>query len=126
MEAKQLWSDVLQSLKEQLSAPSYDTWLKDTEAHDVENGVFTVTAANEFQRDWLRERYSTLIEDTLKDLTGEEWTVSFIVKDRLDSRYSQYQNNERSHSLTMTDLLSKIKSLEARVQDLEARINDDH
>lgn len=126
MEAKQLWSDVLQSLKEQLSAPSYDTWLKDTEAHDVENGVFTVTAANEFQRDWLRERYSTLIEDTLKDLTGEEWTVSFIVKDRLNSRYSQYQNNERSHSLTMTDLLSKIKSLEARVQDLEARINDNH
>jgi len=126
MEAKQLWSDVLQSLKEQLSAPSYDTWLKDTEAHDVENGVFTVTAANEFQRDWLRERYSTLIEDTLKDLTGEEWTVSFIVKDRLNSRYSQYQNNERSHSLTMTDLLSKIESLEARVRDLEARINDNH
>lgn len=33
MEAKQLWTDVLQSLQEKLSAPSYDTWLKHTEAH---------------------------------------------------------------------------------------------
>src|SRR5699024_10004045 len=113
-------------LKEQLSAPSYDTWLKDTEAHDVENGVFTVTTANEFQRDWLRERYSTLIEDTLKDLTGEEWTVSFIVKDRLNSRYSQYQNNDGSHALTRTDLLWNMESVQARVRDLEARINDNH
>ncbi len=34
---------------------------------------------NEFARDWLENRYSSLISDTLNDLTGSELDVKFII-----------------------------------------------
>lgn len=41
--------------------------------------TLTVTAPNEFARDWLEERYSELISSILFDITGEELNVKFII-----------------------------------------------
>jgi chromosomal replication initiator protein len=74
-----LWNKALSSIEKKISKPSFDTWLKSTSAHSLKKDTLTVTAPNEFARDWLEERYSELISSILFEITGEELSVKFII-----------------------------------------------
>ncbi|PLR94026.1 chromosomal replication initiator protein DnaA [Bacillus sp. T33-2] len=74
-----LWNKALANIEKKISKPSFDTWLKATKAHSLQGDSLTITAPNEFARDWLEERYSQLISEILYELTGEELAVKFII-----------------------------------------------
>jgi chromosomal replication initiator protein len=74
-----LWNNALAKIEKKISKPSFETWLKSTTAHSLQGNTLTITAPNEFARDWLEERYSGLISGILYDITGEELEVKFIV-----------------------------------------------
>ncbi|WP_174734646.1 chromosomal replication initiator protein DnaA [Mesobacillus harenae] len=74
-----LWNKALANIEKKISKPSYDTWLKSTKAHSLQGDTLTITAPNEFARDWLEERYSQLIAGILDEITGEELSVRFII-----------------------------------------------
>ncbi len=76
---KKLWQEVLSVIKNKLSKPSFDTWLKSTEANAMDEDTLVITAPNEFARDWLASRYSQLISDTLYEITGTKMNVKFII-----------------------------------------------
>ncbi|MGA8942307.1 MAG: chromosomal replication initiator protein DnaA [Thermoactinomyces sp.] len=67
---QELWSKTLKSIQKKISKPSFETWLKATEAIDLENDILVVCAPNDFARDWLESRYADLVRDTLKEVTG--------------------------------------------------------
>ena len=51
-----LWNKTLAEIEKKVSKPSYDTWLKSTEAHAIQGDVFIIVAPNEFARDWLESK----------------------------------------------------------------------
>lgn len=75
----ELWSKALEEIEKKISKPSYETWLKSTKAHGIKGDTLTITAPNEFARDWLESRYLHLIADTIYRLTGEEFVIKFII-----------------------------------------------
>ncbi|MCD7035280.1 chromosomal replication initiator protein DnaA [Metabacillus sp. GX 13764] len=75
----ELWSRALGLIEKKLSKPSFDTWLKSTKAHGLQGDTLTITAPNEFARDWLESRYLHLIAQTIYDLTGEELAIKFVI-----------------------------------------------
>ena len=74
-----LWEQTLEYIKKKVSKPSFETWLKATQAHDIEDNTMIIHAPNEFARDWLENRYTLLISDALKEITGAELNVKFII-----------------------------------------------
>ncbi|WP_147535988.1 chromosomal replication initiator protein DnaA [Bacillus marasmi] len=74
-----LWNKALATIETKISKPSFETWLKSTKAHSLQGDTLTITAPNEFARDWLEERYSQLIAGILLEITGEELSVRFII-----------------------------------------------
>ena len=72
-----IWEETLKTIKSKISKPSFDTWLKSTEALSLENNQLVVQAPNEFSRDWLESRYIELIKDALFQVTQEEFDVVF-------------------------------------------------
>jgi len=76
-----LWSSALKSIESKISKPSFDTWLKDTKAKALQNNTLTISAPNEFAKDWLQERYTQLINDTLIEVTGANLSVKFVIPD---------------------------------------------
>lgn len=75
----QLWDEALSIIEKRLSKPSFETWLKSTSAHGLQGDHIIITAPNEFARDWLESRYSTLISEILTDITGSQLEVKFII-----------------------------------------------
>ncbi|WP_019394659.1 chromosomal replication initiator protein DnaA [Priestia filamentosa] len=74
-----LWDKALVEIQKKLSKPSFETWLKSTKAHSLQGSSLTVTAPNDFARDWLEAHYGNLISETLYSLTGEELEIKFII-----------------------------------------------
>ncbi|MFS0788734.1 chromosomal replication initiator protein DnaA [Shouchella sp. 1P09AA] len=74
-----LWNKVLEEMKQRVSKPSYETWLKSTTATALQNDVITITAPNEFARDWLEDHYSSLAADIIEHLTGARLNPKFVI-----------------------------------------------
>ncbi|GIN21943.1 MAG TPA: chromosomal replication initiator protein DnaA [Bacillus bacterium] len=74
-----LWEKVLEKIEKKISKPSFDTWLKSTEAHELHGDTMTIAVPNEFARDWLEGRYTNLISKILYELVGENLNIKFII-----------------------------------------------
>lgn len=74
-----LWNEALALIEKKLSKPSYETWLKSTKAHSLQEDTLVITAPNEFARDWLESRYAGIISEILYEVTGSELDVKFII-----------------------------------------------
>lgn len=75
----ELWSATLEKVEEKVSKPSFDTWLKNTKAEKLQEDTLIISAPNEFARDWLEGRYTTLISEILFDITGASLNTKFII-----------------------------------------------
>ncbi len=79
MDKTHIWNQALGELEQKVSRPSFETWLKDTEPLALEQNRLTVSVPTDFVKEWLENRYSQLILDVLRDLSGEDLTVRFVV-----------------------------------------------
>ena len=84
MDAKQVWRAALGELQVSLSPANYETWLKDTTLVDVDGDRFRVAAPNGFAKDWLENRYRSLIAQTLARVVGYSVNVEFVVREHED------------------------------------------
>lgn len=73
-----LWNRTLAEIEKKVSKPSFETWLKSTEAHSIQGDQLIVVAPNVFARDWLETRYRKIVAETIYDLTGSELEIRFI------------------------------------------------
>ncbi|TGA98650.1 chromosomal replication initiator protein DnaA [Sporolactobacillus shoreae] len=76
---QEMWDQALTIIKKKLSKPSFETWLKETEALSISGQTVIISVPNEFSRDWLEEHYSRLISDILFDITGVRYNAQFVI-----------------------------------------------
>jgi len=74
-----IWNQTLEKMKEKLSRPSFETWLKATKPVAFRDQFLLVEVPNEFARDWLESRYSDLIEEILQNITSSALQVKFTI-----------------------------------------------
>jgi hypothetical protein len=72
-----LWSNVLNNIEKLISKPSFGTWLKGTNAKQLDEETIIVLSENEFQSTWLRERYQTLIKNALDGVSDNTFSIEF-------------------------------------------------
>ncbi len=86
-----IWEEALSIIRSKLSKPSYDTWLKATEAISLDENQIIIQVPNEFSREWLENRYVELIKDTLFQLTNKEYDIYFVTPQTKDNFADSYQ-----------------------------------
>src|SRR5687768_190604 len=81
MDAKQVWRAALGELQVSLSPANFETWLKETALIAVDDNRFRVAVPNGFAKDWLENRYRSLISQTLARIVGYSVQVDFEVRE---------------------------------------------
>lgn len=72
------WENILEKLKNEISKPSFETWLSSTKLIDFTNNKITIGVTNEFAKDWLESRYATLIKSTIQNYLDAPITLTFV------------------------------------------------
>lgn len=83
----ELWDRALNSMREQLSAENFDTWLSPVQCHDISDDTLVLKIPNRFYADWITNHYSALVLEALaKHSERPPTSIRFEVDEKLQER----------------------------------------
>lgn len=74
-----LWQKTLEKLQQELSQPSFDTWISSIQLLGRKGDTLIIAVPNEFAKDWLENRYSALIRSIVQSITNTPLNIRFII-----------------------------------------------
>jgi len=75
--AEKIWSSAQEHLRSKLSADTYNMWFASLRASAIDHSHVTLEAANEFCEVWLKDNYSSLLQDALAIAAGRQLQIIF-------------------------------------------------
>ena len=98
-----IWNEVLNLIKVELTEVSFNTWLKAIEPISISTNKVVLAAPNDFTKGILVGRYLNLIKSAFTQITEEEFDIQFIIPgEELNVNVGQSmvqetnENNQRS------------------------------
>lgn len=76
-----LWNEVLNKLQDQLSGPTFETWIKPTRLQNLADSTLTISTPNPFARNWVQKHYIQVISDVAQELLGQDINVVVTVSE---------------------------------------------
>ncbi|MFH1063069.1 MAG: chromosomal replication initiator protein DnaA [Candidatus Omnitrophota bacterium] len=74
-----LWAEILSVLKKDITAQSFETWLKPLSAVELTDDLFTVAVPNKFFKEWLNDHYAPAIRKAAGLINKTNLRVDFII-----------------------------------------------
>ena len=74
----ELVSKIKELLKPEVTKISYDTWILPLDIRSIDNDNIVFTTISEFQKDFIENKYRSLIFNTLRYITNKDWTFTVI------------------------------------------------
>ncbi|MBX4200102.1 chromosomal replication initiator protein DnaA [Candidatus Parcubacteria bacterium] len=76
---KELWHSVLVEIELAISRANFTTWFKDTHIVKEEGGTVVLSVPNAFAKEWLMERYHTMILKALRGVESSVHAIEYVV-----------------------------------------------
>jgi chromosomal replication initiator protein len=86
IDVKKLWDDALVKIELSITPANFKTWFRDTYILTLEDGTATLAVPSVFVRDWLQDKFQSMILKTLRDLSPYIRSVEYEVVQRNDKR----------------------------------------
>ena len=74
----ELLTKLKELLKDEVSKISYDTWMNPLGIKSIEGDNIVFTTVSEYQKDFIENKYRSLVFNTLRYITNKDWTFSVI------------------------------------------------
>lgn len=81
-----IWNNVLDRMKSELSETTIETWFDDVTAVGLEKDTFILHCPIHFKRDTIEQRYTKHIQDALRDIFSADFDVRLLS----DEEYNSY------------------------------------
>jgi chromosomal replication initiator protein len=76
-----VWQEALRRIEDQLSKPSYESFVKAMAPVALRDDTFIFSVPSRFAKEWVEARYAALIHDVLHDVLSRHVAVQFTVVD---------------------------------------------
>ncbi|MEM6598120.1 MAG: chromosomal replication initiator protein DnaA [Cyanobacteria bacterium P01_D01_bin.36] len=118
-----LWNQVLAKLEEQLSGPTFETWIKPTQIQTLSQQQMTLLTDNPFARTWLQKHYLTQISEVAAEILGHTVSIAITVKDDIERPPSPSESTTQfpSASPTAIPAVAEKKQTAAGSSDLNPK-----
>ena len=74
------WRQVLERLEEQLSQPTFETWIKSATVEALDGQRLVICTPNPFARNWIQKHYLKIISSVVQDVLGHPVNIHITVK----------------------------------------------
>jgi len=116
-----LWNQVLAKLEEQLSGPTFETWIKPTQIQTLSQQQLTLLTDNPFARNWLQKHYLTQISDVAAEILGRTVSVSITVKD--DVKRSPSPSEAATADVPATGTITSLPDVPSKSRTASSELN---
>ena len=94
MNTELLWSKFLTEVKDDLTSLSFDTWFKDTQLYELDDGKAFIIVPMPIHKKHLADNYSDLILSHLNDITGTNFELVFLLKEEAEKKEKEKKKIE--------------------------------
>ena len=84
-----VWDNILQQLKKELSETTIATWFDELEAVDIQGNVFILHCSNDFKKGYIESLFMKNIKASLHDIFSTDFEVRILD----DQDYAEFQGN---------------------------------
>lgn len=84
MNEKMIWSNFLNSIKNEITPLSFDTWFKETELYECRNGLAKIIVPMGISKKHLTTHYYELIVSKLSEIVGDNVDIQFFLKEEIE------------------------------------------
>ncbi len=89
----EIWSQTSYLIKNELrNEVSYNTWIKSITPKGINDNIFILGVPNEFNKSMLENRYTSIIENCIRQVSGENMTIQFVLLDGNDDSFLDINN----------------------------------
>lgn len=86
IDIKKLWDDTLVKIELVITPANFKTWFRDTYILTLEDGTVTLAVPSIFVKDWLQDKFQSMILKTLRELSTYVRSIEYEVVQRNDRR----------------------------------------
>jgi len=95
-----VWANVLQQLKKELSETTIATWFDELEAIDIKGNTFILHCANDFKKGYIESLFLKSIKTSLFDIFSTEFEVKILDNDALREFCGGTEKKQAEHFAT--------------------------
>jgi len=88
---KNLWQESLEILKSKISEQNVSTWIKPIYPVKLSGNVLTIEVPNKFIKDWIKDNYKQVIEETLSQVG----TLNYTIDIKISTKKNDKKTNEQ-------------------------------
>ncbi len=80
LDNQKIWDNVLTNIEMEISKANFNTWFKETGLKDIENGNAIIIVPNQFVKNWIKEKFTSLILKNIIKIKSEIRNIEYIVE----------------------------------------------
>lgn len=103
VDVKQLWDDALVKIELAITTANFKTWFRDTHIVTLEDGLATIGVPSVFVKDWLQDKFQTMILKTLREITPHVRSVEYVVAQRNERKQESTKNQTVNAALPLEE-----------------------
>lgn len=103
IDVKQLWDDALVKIELAITPANFKTWFRDTYILALEDGTVTLAVPSVFVRDWIQDKFQSMILKTLRELSPHVRSIEYAVVQRNERRQESSKTQTVNAALPLED-----------------------
>lgn len=103
IDVKKLWDDVLVQIELSITAANFKTWFRDTHIVSFEDGTITLGVPSIFVRDWLQDKFQSLMLKTLRELSPHVRSIEYAVVQRSGRKFESTKTQTINAALPLEE-----------------------
>lgn len=94
-----IWQKVLQTIIKDVTKPTFEMWFATSDLVSESEDRIVVSVPSEFAKDWLQSKYYSTISQILREITGKDLDVTFVVSRSIDHAIDSEEPANSGHIL---------------------------
>ena len=103
---QKIWDNVLTNIEMEISKANFNTWFKETGLKNIEDGNATVVFPNQFVKNWVKEKFNSLILKNIIKIQPNIRSIEYIVE-KIDSINNQEVSSVKKTSGSKTNKIKE-------------------
>ena len=99
MKTEEIWQKILNYFSSKLTNISFNTWFKDTKLLSIDNNEFKIYITSEFKKNFIETKYSDLIDEGIKEVTGKDYTFVLVTESNDDKKIEVIKEEDSNQDI---------------------------
>ncbi|GAM08499.1 chromosomal replication initiator protein DnaA [Geobacter sp. OR-1] len=83
---EKIWQEVQTNISKVMTPQTYNAWIKPIKFQSVQGDYLILEVPDSFSREFIREKYSSIISEAMTALTNTNYSLEFALQEKNEYR----------------------------------------